>query len=110
MPETKIGTFEALTMVFTAFTGASLEHNVKQKRLTSSFFRKTETTVQKEIDAHIANGFRPIAIEGHVTLILKYFVDGMVTQSHVNKRHLLETLLDEALGWTRCLSPIPNPH
>lgn len=70
------------------------------KTIKSSFFKKAETTIQKEVDIHIAKGFRPIEQEDHVTLLIEYLVDGIGTESDVDKRHRLEALMNETLGWT----------
>jgi len=45
-------------------------------------------------------GFRPIEIEDHATLLIEYAVVGMGTAKDVTKRHSLEGRMSETLGWT----------
>ena len=72
----------------------------ESKTIKSSFFKKAETIIQKEVDGLVANGFRPIEQEKHATLLIEYLVDGMGTQQDIEKRHRLEALMNETLGWT----------
>lgn len=72
----------------------------ESKTIKSSFFKKAETIIQKEVDGLVANGFRPIEQEEHATLFIEYLVDGMGTQEDIEKRHRLEALMNETLGWT----------
>lgn len=72
----------------------------ESKTIKSSFFKKAETIIQKEVDGLVANGFRPIEQEEHATLLIEYLVDGMGTQEDIEKRHRLEAHMNETLGWT----------
>lgn len=72
----------------------------ESKTIKSSFFKKAETIIQKEVDGLVANGFRPIEQEEHATLVIEYLVDGMGAQEDIEKRHRLEALMNETLGWT----------
>ena len=72
----------------------------ESKTVKSSFFKKAEDIIQKEIDGLISQGYRPINDEDHITLLIEYAVDGMGTKEDVEKRHRLEERMNEALGWT----------
>jgi predicted DNA-binding WGR domain protein len=72
----------------------------QSKAVKSSFLKKAETSIQKEIDNLVAQGFHPIAIEDHITLLVEYAVDGMGSREDVEKRHRLEEKMNETLGWT----------
>ncbi len=62
----------------------------------------TDPTVvlQRQINAVIALGFKPIDIEDHFTLIIEFAVDGMGNADDIAKRHRLENRMNETLGWT----------
>jgi hypothetical protein len=70
----------------------------KNKTVFSSWFRKAELVVQKEMDGAIKLGFTPI--EKFATLIVEYTVDGMGSTTDLDKRHRLQDHLDDTLGWT----------
>ena len=48
----------------------------------------------------IENGFHPIDMEDHTTLLVEYRVDGMGTPEDLRKRHALEDRMNQTLGWT----------
>jgi hypothetical protein len=48
----------------------------------------------------IENGYGPIDMEDHATLLVEYAISGMGTADDLDKRHALEDHLNEALGWT----------
>ncbi|MET3109466.1 putative DNA-binding WGR domain protein [Oxalobacteraceae bacterium GrIS 2.11] len=70
------------------------------KTVQSSLFSKAEKTIQKEINKLVGEGFQPIDIENHFRLLVEYAVDGMGKVEDLEKRHLLESRLNETLGWT----------
>ena len=72
----------------------------QSKTVKSTLLEKAEATIQKEIDTLVAQGFRPIDIEDHITLLVEYAVDGMGSRDDVEKRHRLEERMNETLGWT----------
>ncbi len=45
-------------------------------------------------------GFRPIDYENHHTLLIEYTVDGLGSSQDLDKRHALENVMNETLGWT----------
>jgi hypothetical protein len=70
------------------------------KVVKSNFLRKSESTIQKEIDERVSQGFDPFALEDHAILIIEYQVDGMGSEEDLNKHHQLEDRMNETLGWT----------
>jgi hypothetical protein len=54
----------------------------------------------REIDELLANGFSPIEIEDHDTLMVEFTVDGMGTETDLEKRHRLQDRMSDTLGWT----------
>lgn len=45
-------------------------------------------------------GYAEVDIEDHSVLLVEYAVDGFGTEDDLEKRHALEDLLHEVLGWT----------
>lgn len=72
----------------------------ESKTVKSTLFAKAEKSIQKEIEHLVELGFRPIDIDDHFTLLIEYTVDGMGTKEDVEKRHRLESRMNETLGWT----------
>jgi hypothetical protein len=72
----------------------------ESKILRSSFFKKAETIIQKEIDELLARGFHPFNDDEHFTLMIEYSVNGMGAESDIQKRQRLENRMNETLGWT----------
>jgi hypothetical protein len=70
------------------------------KTVKSSWFKKAEVVIQKEIDSLVRQGFHPIDEEDHIPLLIEYKVEGMGNGEDVEKRNRLENLLNETLGWT----------
>ncbi|MGY0216322.1 hypothetical protein ACWJJH_02915 [Endozoicomonadaceae bacterium StTr2] len=67
------------------------------KTVKGSLLSKPEKVIQKEIDGLVADGYRPI-IELQIVLV-EYSVEGMGTKKDVDKRHRLESRMNETLGW-----------
>lgn len=70
------------------------------REIKSTIFKKATTEIQKEIDQMVADGFRPIELEDHFTLLIEFAVEGMGCGEDVEKRHRLQDRMDETLGWT----------
>lgn len=66
----------------------------------STFLRKAESKIQKEIDERVSRGFYPVPLEDHAILMIEYQVDGMGSEDDLAKRHQLEDRMSETLGWT----------
>ena len=71
----------------------------KSKTVKPSLLKKAERKIQEEIDQIVSEGFRPIEPEDHITLLIEYKVDGMGSPEDVEKRHRLESRMNETLGW-----------
>jgi predicted DNA-binding WGR domain protein len=48
----------------------------------------------------IADGFQPIPMDEHSILLVEYVVEGIGNDQDLAKRHSLEDVLNELLGWT----------
>lgn len=67
------------------------------KSTESSNFRDE---IQKMINQHVEDGYQPVDIEDHYTLLIEYKVDDMGTDQDLEKRTRLQERMDETLGWT----------
>ena len=56
--------------------------------------------IQKLVDKRIKEGFKTISINKHDSLVVEYEIDGFGTEKDLDKRHKLQSYLDEILGWT----------
>ena len=56
--------------------------------------------VQRKIAELRAEGFKEIEPEDHFTLMIEYAINGMGNSADLKKRHRLEDLMNETLGWT----------
>ena len=59
-----------------------------------------EENLKQVLSKPLAEGFKPIDIEDHVTLLIEYHVDGVGNEQDLEKRHALEDRMNETLGWT----------
>jgi hypothetical protein len=73
--------------------GSTREHVLMSKM-------SAEDNVRRVLASALAQGFEPIDIDEHATLLVEYRVDGMGSTRDVDKRHALEDRLNETLGWT----------
>ena len=72
----------------------------QSKIVKSSFFKKAETIIQKEVDAFVAQGFHEIDDEDHITLLIEYAVNGMGNSEDLDKRNRLVDRMNDTLAWT----------
>jgi predicted DNA-binding WGR domain protein len=70
------------------------------KTISSSLFSKYKSKVQKEIKEQCKNGFAPFNEENLQLLEIEYKVEGFGTEADLEKRHELESKLNEILGWS----------
>ncbi len=70
------------------------------KTVKSTFLRKAQHIVQKEIDERLRQGYQPLPDEDHAILMIEYGVAGFGTSADLDKRHRLEQRMNETLGWT----------
>jgi len=57
-------------------------------------------TIARESQAPLAEGHKEIPIDDHATLIVQYRTVGWGSPSDLKKRHRVEDILNECLGWT----------
>lgn len=56
--------------------------------------------IMKEAVIESQNGFKPIDLRDHITLLIEFSVSGSGTKKDVEKRSQLQKRMDEVLGWT----------
>jgi hypothetical protein len=61
---------------------------------------EAEPAIQRTLQAPVAQGFAPIDVEDHAVLIIEYAIEGFGTKQQLEKRHALQSQIDETLGWT----------
>ena len=59
-----------------------------------------EDAILRVLQPAAEQGFAPIDIEDHATLLIEYAVEGFGTKQQLEKRHALQSRMDETLGWT----------
>lgn len=64
-----------------------------------SLLRSASAKVKKLESKYISKGYKEIDIEDHAVLIIEYKVDGFGNKDDLAKRHALQDLTDEILGW-----------
>ncbi|SDP93065.1 hypothetical protein SAMN05428975_3777 [Mucilaginibacter sp. OK268] len=72
----------------------------QDKEVKSGLFSNFKKEIQKKIDKLVTNGYEPVEIDEHYTLLIEFVVDGMGTPEDVNKRTRLQNRMDATLGWT----------
>ena len=70
------------------------------KTVSSSLFKSSHKSIQKEIDRLVEDGFAPVELDDYAILMIEYSVDGMGSEQDLAKRHRLEDRMNETLGWT----------
>lgn len=70
------------------------------KTVVSGIFQSAVGKLKKEVDALLADGYSPIEPEDHLVLMIEYAIEGMGSEADLAKRHALEDLMNETLGWT----------
>jgi len=72
----------------------------ESREIKSGLFSSIRKTIQKEIELKISEGYAEIDDEQNVYLEIEYIIDGFGTDQDLDKRHRLESKMDEVLGWT----------
>jgi predicted DNA-binding WGR domain protein len=72
----------------------------ESQELKSGFLSDYKKTVQKEISRKRNEGYEEIADDDHAFLEIEYMVDGFGTEEDLDKRHRLEEMMDDFLGWS----------
>ncbi|PHR57787.1 MAG: hypothetical protein COA44_04725 [Arcobacter sp.] len=70
----------------------------ESKEIKKGFLKSPKKIIQKEIDSMLNNNFQEV--EDEYTLLIEYKIEGMGNTNDIDKRHRLEELMDETLGWT----------
>ena len=65
-----------------------------------SLFNSAKKIINSKINEKKEEGFKEIPIEELKTLLIEYKVDGVGTESDLDKRYRLEDRMNETLGWT----------
>ena len=72
----------------------------ESKTVKSSLLKKATDKIQSEIDQLVSKGYQPIELNDHRVLLIEYSVDGFGDADDLDKRHKLESKMNETLGWT----------
>lgn len=62
--------------------------------------QSSEDVIAREADKYRAEGYRELQDGEEYTVLIQYRVDGWGTAEDLDKRHEIEQLLNEVLGWT----------
>ena len=74
-------------------TGKSFERKLKKDETISALIETLARQKNKE-------GFSSIPIEEHFTIIISYKIDGWGSKEDLKKRHAIQGIMDESLGWS----------
>jgi predicted DNA-binding WGR domain protein len=85
--------------VHTVHWGA-LGEKGQSKELRDSFLLSAAKTVNAEIQKKRDEGYQEISPDKHHVLLIEYPIQGMGNTTDLDKRHDLESRMDETLGWT----------
>ena len=72
----------------------------ESKEVDASISKNPEKFVRKEIDHRIKEGYQLIEEDEHRVLMIEFKVEGMGSNQDLEKRHRLQSRMDETLGWT----------
>ena len=72
----------------------------QSKEVRDSFLRSATKTLNAEIQKKKSEGYQEISTDKHHVLLIEYLVQGMGNTTDLDKRHKLESRMDETLGWT----------
>jgi hypothetical protein len=72
----------------------------QSKTVITGLFNAFRKKIQKEIDQQLEKDYQKIDIDDHDILLIEYSVDDMGSETDLKKRHKLQELMDDVLGWT----------
>ena len=72
----------------------------ESKELRKGLFGSLNKTINSKINEKKTEGYAEIPDEELKTLLIEYKINGMGTESDLDKRHNLENKMNETLGWT----------
>ena len=70
------------------------------KEVKSRLFSSFKNKIQKEIDKKLEEGYTEFDENNYAFLEIEYLIEGFGSEEDLDKRHRLEELMDEVLGWT----------
>lgn len=76
--------------------GTEGESKTVQRRLLNS----AKSEVEKLERDFVSKGYEEIAMEDHKVLLIEYAVEGFGNEDDLLKRHKLEEMMNEVLGWS----------
>ena len=59
-----------------------------------------EDAILRVLQTAAEQGFAPIDMDDHATLLIEYAIEGFGTKQQLEKRQALQSRMDETLGWT----------
>jgi hypothetical protein len=72
----------------------------QSKELRDSFLSSATKKVNAEIQKKKSEGYQEIATDKHHVLLIEYLIQGMGNATDLDKRHKLQSRMNETLGWT----------
>lgn len=72
----------------------------KTDEIKLSLFQKADKEMEKLAEEQLANGYEELEEENLVEFVLQYNYEDNDIEEALNKRHLVEDLMNECLGWT----------
>lgn len=72
----------------------------QDKEVKSGLMNNYANKVRKEMEQKVKEGFSEFEEDNYVFLEIEYKIDGFGTEQDLDKRHRLESKMDEVLGWT----------
>ena len=72
----------------------------QSRKVKVNFWQKPDTVVEKELSAARNEGYREINADDEISILAQYQIDGFGNENDLNKRHEIENIFNEALGWT----------
>lgn len=72
----------------------------QDKEIKSGLFSNFKTKVETEISKKLNEGYSEFDEDRFSYLEIEYIIEGFGTEEDLDKRHRLEEIMDEVLGWT----------
>jgi hypothetical protein len=72
----------------------------QKREIRSGLFTNIKKVIQKEVYQKLSEGYAEYGEDKMTILDIEYKVDGFGTNQDLTKRHRLEDILNELLGWT----------
>lgn len=72
----------------------------ESRTVASTLFTSAKKIVQREIDQKVSDGYAEIETDDHRILLIEYALDPAAGAEQLDKRHALESRMNEVLGWT----------